>query len=205
MKQFIKSTIILLITIISCTTGTNAEDKKTLPSSLNGGKVSWKDGNQTKSAVLLSDFVLEVVGSSGESKMKSVDKNATTAMNGRRFKVHKLNDPSFKSALAKGEIPESAQKSGDFIPVFSENGSESHIIAPVGNILVKLEDSYDESKAKSWANENGLKIVNKLSFGNYYLIESPAGFYAIDLANSLVGKKGVVSASPEWWSNAQLK
>ncbi len=205
MKKFIQSTLILLITLISCTTSTNADDKKPLTSSLQGGKVSWKEGNQNKSAMLLSDYLLEVVGSNGESKMKSVDKNASTTMDGRRFKVHKLNDATIKASISKGVIPDSVKKSGDFIPVFSENGSDAHLLAPVGNIIVQLEDSYDESKAKSWASENGLRILNKLSFGNFYLIESPAGFYAIDLANSLIGKKGVVSASPEMWSNHGLR
>jgi hypothetical protein len=205
MKKFIQSTFILLITLISCTTSTNADDKKPLTSSLNGGKVTWYDGKEQKSAILLSDFLLEVVGSSGESKMKSIDKNATTAMDGRRYKVHKLTDPTIKASISKGAIPDSVKKSGNFLPVFSENGSESHLMVPVGNIIVQLESSYDESKAKSWASENGLRILNKLSFGNFYLIESPAGFYAIDLANSLVGKKGVLSATPEWWTNHGLR
>ncbi|MCB1178357.1 MAG: hypothetical protein KDK36_12300 [Leptospiraceae bacterium] len=205
MKKNIQTILIILLAIISCTTSTNAEDKKNLPSSIKGDKVKWKDGTNDADAIILKDYVLEILGSSGNSKMKSVDRNSSIHLDGKKVKIHKVSDPNVKASLGQGKIPDSFKKAGEFIPVLSGNGSDTDLIAPIGNIVVQLDPSIKGDKASDWARKNGLKILNKLSFGNYYVIESSAGIYYIDLANSLIGKPGVISATPEFWTNKGLR
>jgi len=198
MKQ--KLFFLSIILLLSCASGMQAEEKK-INSSLNGNLLTYYDGSEPRKAYILNDYVVEI--GTGASNMKSLDKSAQTKLEKGNIKLHKVSDPNLKAELSKGNVPKSNSNSL-FVPALSTTGDESGLIVPIGGVIVELAKGTDEASAKAWASKNKLNLVKKV-VGSFYLVESPAGIAAIELANSLREKQGVVSATPNFWKNAQTK
>lgn len=197
----IQTLILILIFAFSCTT-VGANDKKVTHTQAQVGDViTWYDGETKKQAYILKDYIVELT--SNASVVKSIDKNAETRLSKGNIKLHKISDANLKESLSKGVIPKDVKKQGAFVVALSTTGDESGLIVPSGNVIVQL-NTKEESEAKEWALKNGLKYVRKL-FGSLYVIESVAGLEAIQLANELRSKEGVVSATPDFYKSAVPK
>lgn len=197
----LQTLILLILFAFSCTT-VGANDKSiTHTQSTTADVITWYDGDTQRKAYILQDYIVEL-GTSA-SVVKSIDKNAETRLTKGNIKLHKISDAKLKENLAKGVVPESVKKQGAFLPALSTTGDESGLIVPSGNIIVKL-NTKEESEAKAWAAKNNLKYVKKL-FGSIFVIESVAGLEAIQLANELRNKEGVLSATPDFYTSAVPK
>ncbi len=193
--------ILFVIFAFSCTT-IGANDKKVTHSKPpEGDVITWYDGDIQRKAFILKDYIVEL--GTNTSTIQSIDKNAQTRFTKGKIKLHKVSDPNLKESLAKGIVPKDVKKQGAFLPALSTTGDESGLIVPSGNIIVKL-NTKEESEAKAWAEKNKLKYVKKL-FGSSFVIESVAGIEAIQLANELRSKEGVLSATPDFFTNAVPK
>ncbi len=83
---------------------------------------------------------------------------------------------------------------------FDDGGGAGRRRALPGNVVVEFDAERDADAVNAWAGEQGLTILRKLSFGNYYLVQSPAGLASLDLANRLQQSGAVRSAQPNWWT-----
>ncbi len=197
MKQ--KILFFLIILLLSCASGVQAEEKKA--SSLSSNLVTYYDGKEARQAYVLNDYIVEI--GTGASSVKSLDKSAQTKLDKGNIKLHKVSDANLKSELSKGNVPKSSSNSL-FVPALSTTGDESGLIVPIGGVIVEFAKGTDEASAKAWAAKHKLNLVKKV-VGSFYLVDSPAGIAAIELANSLREKEGVISAIPNFWKNAQTK
>ncbi|MEM4271456.1 MAG: hypothetical protein QXO70_05195 [Candidatus Pacearchaeota archaeon] len=197
----LKTIILFMLFAFLCTT-VGANDKNVTHSTVSSGDVvTWYDGDTQRKAYILKDYIVEL--GSSPSTVKSIDKNAETRLTRGNIKLHKISDANLKENLAKGVVPANVKKQGAFLPALSTTGDESGLIVPSGNIIVKL-NTKEESEAKAWAAKHNLKYVKKL-FGSLFVVESVAGLEAIQLANELRNKEGVLSATPDFYTNAVPK
>lgn len=81
-------------------------------------------------------------------------------------------------------------------PVFQGDGV---LRALSGGVIVGFKQNTTEDQAKAWAESKGYPIKEKLSFGNYYLLDTPVGLTSLELANQWQTSGEVESATPNWW------
>lgn len=195
----------LILFSLACTKQELRAEDKTPDLKERGSTIIWYDGNDEKKAYVLSNYIAEF--SKGTSRLKSLDKSARLVIDSDRIKIHKLSETKLISSLQKGVVPKEAQLSGDYSPVFSENGSDSSLMVLPGNVIVRMDNSYSEKQVEEWAKRQNVKILKKLdiSIGNFYLIETGSGFSCLDKAKELRASEGVLSTAPEWWGQAQLR
>lgn len=72
-------------------------------------------------------------------------------------------------------------------------------------MVVGFKNGTTESQAQAWASSKGYTIKERLSFGNYYLVDTPIGLTSLELANQWQASGEVVSATPNWWRQVQSK
>lgn len=85
-------------------------------------------------------------------------------------------------------------------PVFRDHGGHGRMRALPGNVVVQFDTETSDEMVTDWAQSEGLVVLRKLSFGNYYLIESPSGLASLELANRLQESGSVLNAQPNWWT-----
>ncbi len=163
--------------------------------------VTWYDGNTKRTIKIMPDILAEL--SSESSSVRSVDPQATLVKTKfRGFKVWKLKKYSLLKNVKAGKAPASLK--GKSSAVFKDSSGRLRILP--GNIIVFFDKSWNKSKVAEWADEKGLSIVKCLSkYNNIYLIKSEPGIKSLQLANSLKGETGIVSASPNWSVEVQAK
>jgi hypothetical protein len=107
--------------------------------------------------------------------------------------IYSLNDAAVsKASAAVGTSP-----------VFYENaGGQGRRRALPGNVIAEFDVGLDRAAVERWAESAGLKLLRKLNFGNFYVIESPSGLASLELANRLQASGEVKSAQPDWWVEA---
>ncbi len=103
-------------------------------------------------------------------------------------------------ALAKGEAALHS-------PVFrdAKDGTSPQRALP-GGVIVRIGPALsDEQRAALFA-RHGLQVVRELGEGTgAWLVRSPPGLPALDLANRLYESGDFVAASPNWWRPRALK
>jgi hypothetical protein len=203
MKKLLTHSIVILVLTIACTS-LRSQDKSIPKIDTSSGYVIWYDGQEKRTAHILSGLVAEFTSSN--SLIKSFDKSATTIVSGSNLKIHRITDSSIKSSLGKGVLPIGMERTGQFSHVFSESGQEVGMMVPANLILV-FDKTYTESLVKNFLNDFSLKQLGtlKLVSGNHYIIESTPGLSTLELANYLRLQPGVISASPDWMKHAVRK
>ncbi|MEW6776316.1 MAG: hypothetical protein AB1405_08485 [Bdellovibrionota bacterium] len=99
----------------------------------------------------------------------------------------------------------SKEPAGRFSPVFRD-GRGGRMRALPGGIVVQLDSKLSDKEAREWARAKGLAVRKKLSLpGNYYVLDTKPGLEALEKANALYESGEVLSASPDWWQEAQAK
>ena len=86
------------------------------------------------------------------------------------------------------------------LPVFKPESGGGEMTLP-GGVILLLNDLWDEAEVDRFFAKNGIESdqLTEIEFlDNAYLVETEAGFPALELANDLAGQGGVVSASPNW-------
>lgn len=157
----------------------------------------WYDGDVAQSITLQEDLVAEF-GNSGAAKSKDSAAQIVGLNGGVR--IYRVSDSGVLGNIAAGKSLGSATLS----PVFTTGAGER--LALPGGVIVSLDASWSASQCEAWINGKGSLAQQKLPItGNFYLISSDAGFASLDLANSLRGEAGVLSASPNWWRDLTTK
>jgi hypothetical protein len=91
-------------------------------------------------------------------------------------------------------------------PVFKDQASGTRTRALPGGVIVVLSNVADEATARAQLLSDGLKPVRALgSQANTWLVESPPGLAALELANRLHESRRYVSVSPNWWQERSRK
>lgn len=159
---------------------------------------TYYDVGEAKTVTLIPDYVAEFSNSSnvqaralGESAVQSLNPGAQLTDQGSgNVRIWKVDDST-------GNIQaRSTSTSGNVSPVFRHNGG---LRALPGGIIVEFAESQTQAQVENWAASRGYTIKSKLSFGNFYVIDSPAGLETLTLANQLQASGEVVSATPDWW------
>ncbi|MBJ6609574.1 MAG: hypothetical protein JG718_04375 [Candidatus Thiothrix moscowensis] len=156
---------------------------------------------------LVADFAAETENqaqarSVGENVVKSISPGAQLTDQGggnaRIWKTDVAVNPNAIQARSYG----TAQDGGTLSPVFQEGGT---LKALPGGVVVNFAAGTTQDQANDWAVSKGYSVKEKLSFGNYYLIDTPAGMESLNLANQWQASGEVVSSTPNWWRQLQAK
>lgn len=86
-------------------------------------------------------------------------------------------------------------------PVFREGDSPAgRLMALPGGVMVEFKPNWTDTQVSAWLASKSLTVEHRMGIqGNWYVIHSPAGQAALDLANAIHESGDVVSASPNWW------
>lgn len=156
---------------------------------------------------LVADFVVEtqnqyqaqsVITSSVQALSPGAQLTDEGSGNTRIWRTTTAIEPKMVKASSYGSTTQGSTLS----PVFQEGGS---LKALPGGVIVNFAKGTTPDQVKSWALSKGYNVKEKLSFGNYYLIDTPAGIDSLNLANQWHTSGEVVSATPNWWRKLSPK
>jgi hypothetical protein len=112
--------------------------------------------------------------------------------------------PTAKSATAQDST--SASETTVMTPVYREGGSPvGRLMALPGGVVVELPADWSEAQVQAWASEQAVAIRERLSLAGHYLIASPAGDAALELAERLQHSPHVLSVRPNWWKQTHKR
>lgn len=140
-----------------------------------GSVYTWHDGDREMRAVLQNDVPLP--------------DDADPAITGSATSESEQNGPE-----ASGGYDSTV------LPVFKSESGGGEMTLP-GGVILLLDESWDEAEVDWFFTINGIEssLLTEIEFlDNAYLVETKAGFPALELANYLAGQDGVVSSSPNW-------
>lgn len=77
----------------------------------------------------------------------------------------------------------------------------SQLLALPGNIIVELSSGFSATQSETFFARQGLNIHQKLDIPgrNIYEVITAPGIVALETANALHGKEGVISSTPNFW------
>ena len=151
------------------------------------GNYVWYDGGKPRQLQLDSTVTAEF-GDRAEAGGEPV-------LRGNGVRIWRQQDQAATRAAAGGAAS----------PVFrdSEGGA---IRALPGNVIVRLDQSWNAQQVADWLKENRLSEVRRLPIGgNVLVLSSPPGLASLELANRLQQSGQVVSAQPEWWEQRSTR
>lgn len=148
-------------------------------SSEDGKTYMWQDGDRTLSVTLEPDLT---VGDDGAIVSKG--DLATSGGEG--------NDVPRGTGSGGGSAE---------LPVF-RSGS-GNLMALPGGVTLSLDPEWTVTEVDAFFSKHRIAAdrISELEWlPNGFFIETEAGFPSLDLANQLAGRKGVVFATPNWWT-----
>ena len=140
-----------------------------------GSVYIWHDGDREMRAILQNDVP------------KAID---TGHVKGGSDPVQSVQDGSKDNGSEDEAI----------LPVFQSESGGGEMTLP-GGVVLLLDESWTEAEVDGFFTKNNIKPsqLTKMEFlDNAYLVDTEAGFPALELANELVGQDGVLSSSPNW-------
>lgn len=92
-------------------------------------------------------------------------------------------------------------------PTWREGSSPAgRLMALPGGVIVQFAPAWTDADIHAWAHGKSLQISQRLDIpGNWYLLASPPGTAALELANQLHTSGEVLSASPNWWKHTTTR
>lgn len=191
MKVFIKTLVAFLIV---GTSNIHANDQNS------NQTYTYYDVGQKKTVNLLPNYVAEF-SNNGNTQARSFSTGAVSPLianakltdeGSTGVHIWKISDTTSTNTIqARNE-----NTSSNLSPVFSNSGS---LYALPGGVIVEFTDDQTPTQVENWAASHSYTIKTKLSFGNFYVINSPVGLETLTLANQLQESGEVVSATPDWW------
>ena len=145
-------------------------------------RIYYRDGNRVIFLTVAEDLLVE--------KSKTGDLSLRTRDTERPVPVRSAST----SDNASGE---SRDDSGEF-PVFRTDTGQ--LVSPVGGVILSLDRSWSSQAVDEFLEANDLEDVEPLGIPNVYLVDTEAGLEAIEFANRLARLPGVVSCSPNLWT-----
>ena len=172
-----------------------------VPAAMAAGEAGhyYYDGGERR-ALLLDDTLLAEFGQTPNAvKTALPDARAAKAKKGG-VTIYRV--PAFAVKTVLDAAPQAAVS-----PVFREGGSPAgRLMALPGGVLVNFKADWSAEQVDAWAAAKELAIDKKLDIGqNWYVIKSPAGQAALDLANMIQQSGEVVSATPNWWKEISTR
>ena len=148
-----------------------------------GNVYTWQDGDRTLRVVLQSGLVvLETAGIAPD--------DVVVVKRGADSIVRKQ----------PGTVPAAA-------PVFRSESGGGLMTLP-GGVLLARDPAWDEAAVESFFAQNDLGPGRVSALGyiqNGFLVETGPGFPSLELANALAAQDGVVTASPNWWTEVEAR
>ena len=151
------------------------------------GNYVWYDGGKPRPLQLDSTVVAEF----GDR----ADTGGEPVMRGKGVRIWRQEDQAATRAAAGGAAS----------PVFRDSEGGAMRALP-GNVIVRLDPSWNAQQVADWLRENRLSEVRRLPIGgNVLVLSSPPGLASLELANRLQQSGQVVSAQPEWWEQRSTR
>ena len=92
-------------------------------------------------------------------------------------------------------------------PIFRSESGGGLMTLP-GGVLLALDPAWDQDAVERFFSINGIPPDRRSNLGfmkNGFLIATAPGFPSLELANVLATQQGVMSSSPNWWTELQAK
>ncbi len=151
-----------------------------------GAVYTWEDGDRTLKVWLQEDLVVTKAGT-------IEDRVVPIASTGAGLIVQ-------ASSARTGSGDDDGQ------PVFrSESGS---LMTLPGGVVLMFEADWSSGQREAFFAAHGIESSRVSPLGelpNAFLIETEPGVPALELANALAGRDGVVISSPNWWQEVTTK
>lgn len=187
--------VVAVLANTACAAGAGkAEASSSAKSAAPMSEYTWYDGGQIRTVYLAPQLVADFAGGvkSAMPAARELEARGSVVI----YEVTAgVNPVAVRAAVsATGSIAAVS-------PVFyDDGGGTGRRRALPGNVVVEFSPDRDAESVAGWADAEGLTLLRKLSFGNYYLVQSPAGMASLELANQLQQSGEVRSAQPNWWT-----
>ena len=174
-----------LIALLSLVTAVaaGAADALPPPERIDGPVYTWKDGERTRRAILQPNLTLRRDG---------------------------LHEPGANGAYrdlgggARIVVKRSPVEEG--LPVFRSEAGD--LMSLPGGVLLLLDPMWETPRIDGFFAANGIDRSRAAELAwatNAFLVATEPGLASLELANALAGQDGVVSSSPNWWTESALK
>ena len=156
---------------------------RALPERVDGRVYTWRDGPRTRKAIVQPNLSLHRDG-------------VKVSPDGGKF----LDLGGGARIVAKREAADTG------LAVFRSEAGD--LMALPGGVLLVLDPDWERRRIDAFLAANGIDPgrLSELAWAdNAFLVETAPGFAALELANALAGRDGVLLSSPNWWTESTLK
>lgn len=92
-----------------------------------------------------------------------------------------------------------------FSPVFHLSKRGGQRMALVGNVIVRFKVELSMPELEQWASGYGLRLVRVMAQPGKFLLSAGSAAQALSIANQIQQTGEVEYATPEWWTEAQMR
>ncbi len=156
---------------------------RALPERVDGRVYTWRDGRRTRKAIVQPNLSLHRDG-------------VKVSTDGEKF----LDLGGGARIVAKRGAADTG------LAVFRSEAGD--LMALPGGVLLVLDPHWERPRVDAFLAANGIDSgrLSELAWAdNAFLVKTAPGFAALELANALAGRDGVVLSSPNWWTESTLK
>jgi hypothetical protein len=167
--------------------------------------VQYHDGETARTLWLSEDLVAEIAPSSaGRDALLAADADAAEVEQRQRaVRIWRVRAPQGADELARSLSRDSLR----FSPVLHEGPSTGlPMRALPGGVVVAFREGWDRARIDAWLAARGRKVAEAVvPQANVYLVATPPGLAALELANELHATGELASATPNFWLEATTR
>ena len=157
------------------------------------------DGRHWRSVWLDENEVAELIEDNAASVLHSLAPNAQLLQQGRRFRIWRLDQAMPVQQLTRNLNSVASKR---FLPVFRLSAHGGARLVLTGNLVVRFKQPVESSALLSWADTQGLTLLQRMTIPETYLFTVAEGVSVLEKANQIQATGEVRFAVPDWWRPA---
>ena len=171
-----------------------------------GETVHWYEDGERRTLYVVPGRVVELGRGSAaaESAVRSARPGAEVAAEHRGARIWSVPEEGLGTRAAT-DLQRAAGSDARFSPLLRTGPEGGAEMALAGGVLVTLREDWSAERARRWLEAEGYTIEREYRFGNRFLVATPAGPEAAEVARVLHEQAPVISAAPNLWQPLETR
>jgi hypothetical protein len=168
--------------------------------------VYWYEEGERRTLYVVPGRVVELGGGSAaaESAVRSVHPGAEVAAEHRGARIWSVPEGEAGTRSAT-DLQRAAGSDARFSPLLRTGPDGGAEMALAGGVLVTVREDWSADDARRWLEAEGYTVEREYRFGNRFLIATPAGAEAAEVARALHQREPVTGATPNLWQPLETR
>ncbi|MFP4607214.1 MAG: hypothetical protein ACLFP7_06285 [Thiohalospira sp.] len=168
--------------------------------------IHWYEEGERRTLYVVPGRVVELGDGSAaaESAVRSARPGAEVAAEHRGARVWSVPEGEVGTRAA-GDLARAAGNEARFSPLLRTAPDGGAEMALAGGVLVTLREDWSTEEGRRWLEAEGYTVEREYRFGNRFLIATPAGAEAAEVARDLHQREPVTGAAPDLWQPLETR